>query len=63
MSRELNGWSREHNCCVMRNLKGGHRILKSQFLFHIFAVHFERSTFELSKYNSICKNTALNYKR
>jgi hypothetical protein len=40
-----NGWSRNHNGCVMRNLKGGHKTLTSQFLYHIFAVHFERVNF------------------
>ncbi len=44
-SLQHNGWSRNYNGCVMRNLKGGHKTLTSQFLYHIFAVHFERETF------------------
>jgi hypothetical protein len=39
--RGYDGWSRNHNGCVMRNLKGGHKTLTSQFLCHIFPVHYE----------------------
>jgi ABC-type protease/lipase transport system fused ATPase/permease subunit len=34
--------------CVMGNLKGGHKTLTSQFLYHILPVHFERVYFLVS---------------
>ncbi len=48
LSREQKRWSRGHIGCVMANLKGDHKTLMSQFLYHIFTVHFERLNFLVS---------------
>jgi hypothetical protein len=45
---------RENVTGVMRNLKGVHKTLKSQFLYHIYPVHFKRINFLIeSKTNLI----------